>query len=75
MTNPNINCLADMSCPDCGSYGPFVISVYANVTVSDSGVTASSYDSYWDSDNGCTCAACGYDDVCAAFDESRREAA
>ncbi len=35
--NPNHNCLQGKRCPECGSYGPFEVSVSMRVLLLDSG--------------------------------------
>lgn len=37
ITNPNLNCLEGKRCPECGSYGPFEVTVSMRVLLYDSG--------------------------------------
>lgn len=53
----NVNCLEGMVCPDCGSYGPFIIEVEALAMVHDDGV-ASVTDVQWEGTSGVACVAC-----------------
>lgn len=55
----NENCLAGMACPECGSLGPFHISVLAVFEVHDSG-TDSFSDVGWDKESFCKCVLCGF---------------
>lgn len=51
---PNENCLIGMKCPECGSEGPFKISVRAWATVHDDG-TDEDEAVEWDDDSACIC--------------------
>lgn len=59
MSNPNNNCLAGMSCPNCGSYGPFKIECASWFTVHDDGTDQHS-DVSWDDESLCSCKSCDY---------------
>lgn len=48
MSNPNANILADMSCPKCGSHGPFEIAVLVTARVSDDESAIPPQDHDWD---------------------------
>lgn len=69
-SGPNTNCLQDMRCPECGSYGPFWISVtiLGTVLMSDAGTIEERIDSTdWEDNDSCRCADCGYDGVAKDF--------
>lgn len=48
MSNPNTNILEGMSCPKCGSYGPFEIAVLVTARVSDDESAIPPQDHDWD---------------------------
>ena len=56
--NPNINCLADMRCPKCGSFGPFHIEAKIMVLVYDEGAEEEGTAYEWDSASYCECHLC-----------------
>jgi hypothetical protein len=58
MENPNVNCLAMMRCPQCGSYGPFTITASVSVTVTDEGTEDDGSDYEWNDDAACACKEC-----------------
>ena len=61
-TNPNTNCLEGMACPECGSFGPFKISVTQAgiVLVYDDGTEDIDSDGIdWDDNSRCECL-CGH---------------
>lgn len=59
LDNPNENCLEDMSCPRCGSYGPFDIDATSYThTVYDDGTEARDADVEWDAWSLCRCREC-----------------
>ena len=54
---PNDNCLLNMRCPNCGSLGPFWITVNASALMFDDG--AEEYtEPEWDKDSYCYCPKC-----------------
>jgi len=55
--NPNNNCLENMRCPKCGSYGPFEIAGRSTFVVYDDG-TDGHGDIEWDDDSYCICIEC-----------------
>ena len=68
MSNPNVNCLTGMRCPNknCGSYGPFYISVKVIMAVSDDG-TDPIGDEEWGSNSSCDCQMCNHSGIVANF--------
>jgi hypothetical protein len=62
----NTNCLANMQCPECKSYGPFWIDGSATFLVSDSG-TEDYREAEWSEENGCQCRACGHAEYVGDF--------
>lgn len=72
MENPNTNCLAGMSCPQCNSFGPYYISITTSVRVDDSGTTDYGHDKEWDDDSPCLCNDCGFEGTVLAFCEEGR---
>jgi len=65
----NVNCLAGMRCPHCGSLGPFHIVARATFTVFDDG-TDGHGSVEWDDDSFCSCGECGTDGEVGDFKES-----
>lgn len=57
---PNENCLEGLSCPQCGSDGPFVIRAFCDVLVDDEG-TEDTLNFDWDDSSAATCKACYFD--------------
>ncbi len=66
MPNPNTNCLKDMRCPECGSYGPFHIVCSCLGEVHDGGV-CEGVGWEWDDHNSCTCRMCLHDGTVESF--------
>jgi hypothetical protein len=62
----NQNCLEGMSCPRCGSAGPFKIAATALFTLTDNGAEAFG-DLDYDADSYCACCACGHDRIVREF--------
>ena len=59
--NPNTNCLANMACPQCKSYGPFDIEVKKWMTMHDDGSEESEDGTEeWGDDSRCHCLNCDY---------------
>lgn len=58
--NPNTNCLEGMQCPECGSYGPFVLAIQTWMEFDDDGEDPfdTGGDREWDDDSGCVCSSC-----------------
>ena len=54
---PGENCLEGMRCPNCGSYGPFLIEIKTTALVCDDGIEEYG-DAEWDADSWCTCQEC-----------------
>jgi hypothetical protein len=70
MTQANINCLAGMACPLCGSLEPFELAVTIVATIYDSGVE--DFDVLeWDRATTCQCSTCGHRATVAAFDAGK----
>ena len=71
MANPNENCLEGMQCPnpDCGSYGPFVITVVTDALHHDDGIEDYPGDTEWDNDSVCKCKVCEFISTVQAFRE------
>jgi hypothetical protein len=65
----NVNCLEGMKCPECGSYEPFVLSVFAYTTMWDKG-SESTTELEWDNDSYCKCVKCGHSNTVRNFDDS-----
>lgn len=68
-TNPNVNCLQGMKCPDCGSFGPFKILVtsVAFCIVADDGFEFVGGDTDWDGNADCSCTQCPKSGTVAGF--------
>jgi hypothetical protein len=64
----NDGCLEGMSCPKCGSEGPFAILCTALFHVSDEG-TEDHGDVEWDDESFCRCKACGHQATVGDFME------
>ena len=70
MIYPNENCLEGMRCPQCESYGPFLISAAVLLSVSDDGAVLDDFANLeWDAGNECRCPVCGHDGVVSDFRE------
>ena len=67
---PNTNCLEGLSCPKCGSLGPFRITAECFALVSDDGVECTT-DVEWDQDSPCWCKACDFGGDINDFSASR----
>lgn len=70
-TNPNVNCLEHMRCPNptCGSYGPFRIRAGVSVTVADDGTDDDGEDYEWETAAPCRCLSCQHSATVADFTE------
>lgn len=70
-SNPNVNCLQGMKCPDCGSFGPFkiLVSSVAFCTVTDDGLEFVGGDTDWDPKSDCSCMSCPKTGTVADFRE------
>ena len=68
MSNPNVNCLLGMRCPnkECGSYGPFYISVEVTMRITDEGSDPAG-DEQWDNGSYCACAECEHEGTVSVF--------
>lgn len=64
--NTNENCLYDISCPACGSLGPFVMGVQSVALVADDGTEVVG-DIEWSDRTWCRCHACAHDGVVRDF--------
>ena len=73
MNNPNDNCLDEMRCPMCGSYGPFYIGITTVVLVEDYGITDEPNDKVWDGSSSCACSECQYPATVADFVEGAEQ--
>lgn len=60
MTNPNKNCLKGMRCPECGSYGPFLIEAKVTILIYDDGTEDDGTDTEWEDDSYCHCPECNH---------------
>jgi len=56
--NPNEMMLMGMTCPKCGSFGPFEIAAIIAVMVSDGGADIGGIEPMWGDESDCTCPAC-----------------
>ncbi|MBE0626417.1 MAG: hypothetical protein IH606_16575 [Burkholderiales bacterium] len=71
MKNPNENCLEGMRCPQCKSFGPFLISADVLLSVSDDGAVLDDFANMeWEDSNDCRCPACDHEGVVSDFRES-----
>ena len=68
----NKNCLKGMSCPKCGSSGPFRIASTCWAIVNDDGVEETT-EFEWDDDSACRCVGCGHDAKVSPFCEEGRD--
>lgn len=66
---PNTNCLADISCPNCNSTGPFDITVLTTARISDEGLQVLRGELSWDKTSGIACPKCGTFGYVSAFTE------
>ena len=73
MSNPNENCLVDMACPKCKSYGPFTICAEVMIQVGDDGVRDNQGDYDWGDESYCSCYACDHAASVADFTEEEEE--
>lgn len=58
--NPNVNCLAGMKCPRCGSFGPFRIATMAETLMGDNG-TEDEHGAEFDDHSFCGCTDCAFE--------------
>jgi hypothetical protein len=68
----NTECLEDIQCPECGSYGPLRIEVRTMIQFTDEGediYNDKGSDQSWDDDSFCVCCACGHEATVGAFKE------
>ena len=67
--NPNHNCLAGMSCPSCGDFGPFSIQATQSgpLRVSDDGTDFIEGNVEWADEAQCECLACHHQGTVAEF--------
>jgi len=76
MSNPNTNCLEGMSCPKCGSRGPFFIAATVMVKVTDEGSEPIDGNHEWHDDTHATCGdhECAFAGTVLNFSEEGRTA-
>lgn len=67
--NPNDNCLEDMQCPCCGSFGDFLIDVTQSgmTDVSDEGTGYINGDIEWGDEDRCICRDCDHEATVGDF--------
>lgn len=67
--NPNTNCLANMACPKCGSFGSFKIFATRSgeVEVFDDGTDDLNGDTLWTNESACRCMECSHSATVADF--------
>ena len=58
--SPNVGCLEDMRCPECGSFGDFKITTTATFLVNDKEGAELERPAEWSSLSRCECCACGF---------------
>lgn len=64
----NTNCLFDMQCPECKSFGPFDISVRCYMRITDDGTDPDSAEGIdWDFGDACFCVDCEHDATVQEF--------
>lgn len=75
--NPNTNCLVNMACPKCGSFGGFKIHATCSgeVLVCDDGTDEIRGDIEWTGASICTCIDCGHAATVEAFTDPEALAA
>jgi len=66
--NPNVNCLAGKRCPNCGSFGPFVVEAVVDMKITDDG-TEQIGDTIFYVDADARCRQCDYSGKWSDFDE------
>ncbi len=66
----NVNCLAGMKCPKCGSLGPFRIITTCLATVSDDGIEETE-EHEWDANAWCECKHCHECGTVGSFTERK----
>lgn len=70
----NDNCLAGMRCPQCKSYGPFMIEVMLWVEMTDDGCDFSeTNDSDWDENSRIACPLCSTQGTVKDFTEKKKK--
>jgi hypothetical protein len=67
MMRANINCLAGMACPLCGSLEPFELAITIVAAIFDNGVEDFNV-LEWDRATTCQCSTCGHKATVADFD-------
>ena len=68
--NPNVDFLAGMRCPECGSYGPFELLVSMRIRLYDNGTdNAEDGSTEYDDDSLATCCACQHEGRFGSFAE------
>jgi hypothetical protein len=70
----NENCLEAMRCPQCGSLGPFKITVTTVLLVDDEGIDNEGIDNMWDKQSRCECRDCYNVGTAADFHEEPHDA-
>lgn len=64
----NTNCLRGIQCPECGSLGPFIITVETNVVMHDDGWSETTGDrDDWGAHSLIRCDSCDHPGVVAEF--------
>lgn len=68
----NTNCLKGIACPECGSLGPFIITVETNVVMHDDGWVETTRDrddwgAHWGAHSFIRCDSCDHPGVVAEF--------
>jgi hypothetical protein len=68
--SPNVNCLEVERCPECGSWGPFEITVTMRVLLYDNGTdNAEDGSTEYGEETPTMCTACQHEATFADFDE------
>ena len=65
--NPNKGMLKDSRCPQCGSYGPFEVTVAFEVTLTDEGVRELDAQVRWAKDSPTRCPKCKHAGILGDF--------
>jgi len=66
----NQNQLDNLRCPQCGSFGPFYITVIGTAEVVDEGYDSGDVtDLDWDSSSSCACKNCTFSDMVNGFED------